>query len=165
LFELVAPKELARIYDRSELWVVDGYRKFRVSSASGQPVALYSAGVEALALSPDGQYVITALPVERIPESWEALYLLLTRRSIPPHAGAQNINAPDGRLYVSQYVSVDLATGSITPLTDAPMGNGAGWCTAPFAPAGATTRGRWSCRIPLSRRRTIGQMQHPADRA
>jgi len=133
LYSLLFPENLyplrAKDHDLSELWAVVDGKKFRIDSqSSGRPVSLYFDGQSALALSPDGCFVVTAMAVTVIPPEWEKLY--------PPplpsdpgriRAGRQDLGAWDGRTYVSEYVWIELSTGKVKALTNAPIGNSAGW--------------------------------------
>jgi dipeptidyl aminopeptidase/acylaminoacyl peptidase len=124
-------------YGRSELWAVVGGQPFQVKDrASGQALVLFMEGQADLALSPNGESVVTALAVEEIPPDWEQRYL-------PPfaaspyrlHAGKQDLTAFMGYDFVSRYVSVELRSGVARVLVDAPIGTAAGWWTAGAAPA------------------------------
>ncbi len=106
----------------SHLWAVISGNRFEVKQ-DGAPV-----NPGDLALSPDGSSLITILPVREVPSSWETLYpppIALSpfriRRSDPAH----------------QYVRINLKTGSIQSLTDAPIGRDAGW-------GGGYSRAVWS---------------------
>lgn len=117
------------VHDLSELWAVIDGRRFRVADpSSGQALLIHLEGQRALALSPDGRRVVTALSVASVPPEWEALY--------PPpfpsfpyriRAGQYDPGTLNGQRDISEYVLVDLATGNSKPLTDAPLGNSAGW--------------------------------------
>jgi hypothetical protein len=133
LFELLFPGQLRLnstiLNDASELWVVSNGRRFRVKDdLSGRPVPLYSDGQRLLSMSPDGRSIVTAFAVDNIPHEWEVLYT-------PPYpsapyriqAGRQDLTALDGHNYVSQYALVDVSTGKVKPLTNAPLGLAAGW--------------------------------------
>jgi dipeptidyl aminopeptidase/acylaminoacyl peptidase len=129
LFSLIFPAQSAESSDRCELWaVVDGKRFPVVDSSSQRPVTLHSEGLEALALSPDGHYLVTAVTVATIPPQWETLY--------PPpipsfpyrvRAGRQDPDALNGAADISEYVLIDLASGTLKPLAHAPTGSNAGW--------------------------------------
>jgi dipeptidyl aminopeptidase/acylaminoacyl peptidase len=129
LDSLMFPEKSVESSELCELWaVVDGQR-FRVIDASSQhPVPIHSEGLDALALSPDGHSLVTALTVATIPPEWETLY--------PPpipsfpfrvRAGRQDPDAVNGAIDISEYVLIDLIGGRIKPLTLAPTGNNAGW--------------------------------------
>jgi dipeptidyl aminopeptidase/acylaminoacyl peptidase len=117
------------VYDLSELWAVLDGRRFRVmDTSSAQPVPIHLEGQRALALSPDGHSVVTALTVGVVPPEWETLY------PPPPasaayriRAGRQNPNGFAGQRDVSEYVLIDLSNGEIKPLARAPLGNTVGW--------------------------------------
>jgi dipeptidyl aminopeptidase/acylaminoacyl peptidase len=114
------------------LWAnLDG-KHFRVKNRLPTPsLPLYWEGVRMLALSPDGRTVVTALPVSSIPREWESLYA-------PPvpyspnriKAGRQDLEAKWPGSYVSEYVTIDLSSGDVTWLTQAPIGQLAGWDSA-----------------------------------
>jgi dipeptidyl aminopeptidase/acylaminoacyl peptidase len=129
LSSLMFPERSTDLSDLYELWAVVDGKGFRIVDASSQhPVAIHSEGVEALALSPDGHSLVTAVTVPVIPPEWETLY--------PPpipsfpfriRAGRQNRDALNGMMDISEYVLIDLTTGRVKPLTNAPTGNNAGW--------------------------------------
>jgi dipeptidyl aminopeptidase/acylaminoacyl peptidase len=77
-----------------------------------------------LALSPDGDTVVTTVLAPEVPASWEALY------------PAPYPKTPYGRIRASarnvrEYVQINLNTNSIVPLTDAPLAEDAGWFWGP----------------------------------
>jgi len=129
LFSLIFPAQSTKLSDLCELWAVVDGKRFRVLEASSQrPVVIHSEGVEALALSPDGHYLVTPMTVATIPLEWETLY----PPPIPSYpfrvrAGRQDPEALNGEADISEYVLIDLASGRITPLTCAPTGSIAGW--------------------------------------
>ncbi len=115
---------------RSYLWAVVGSKRFEVKS-NGAPIV---PDVGLLALSPDGGSLVTKLLVPEIPSSWEMLYP-------PPYASdPHRIRAShqEGQSYaraVHQYVRIDLQTGSVHALTDAPISSDAGsWAYANGGP-------------------------------
>ena len=115
LLELLLPDEFGKSLSPppSGLWAVIKGKRFEVKQ-DGAPLA----NPEDLALSPDASSLVTILPVREVPPSWETLYPPPTpsmpfriRRDEPAH----------------QYVRINLTTGSIQSLTDAPIGLDAGW--------------------------------------
>jgi dipeptidyl aminopeptidase/acylaminoacyl peptidase len=122
--------------DRSELWaVVDGQRSEVKNKSSGRPVVLYNEGQRKLALSPNGRSLVTALPLPEIPADWEALYPPpFTGYPYHLRAGRQDLQTFLGWRLASQYVRIDLLTGSVQSLTNAPTTSAAGWFEWP-APA------------------------------
>jgi dipeptidyl aminopeptidase/acylaminoacyl peptidase len=134
LFELLLPDDPATVHERtrsspSYIWAVISGKRFEVKH-DGVPVAASSAD---LALSPDGRSVATMLPVSDVASSWETLYL-------PPfasspyrvRAGHQDMKPGD---MVHQYVRIDLQTGSVQALTDAPWAWAAGWSAGNYTPS------------------------------
>jgi dipeptidyl aminopeptidase/acylaminoacyl peptidase len=95
------------------LWAVIGGERFEVQH-DGAPV---DPGDD-LALSPDGLSMVTELPVPDVPKAWETLYP-------PPFRAIIRIHAGNGS--ARQYVRLELKTGSVRSLTDAPVGFDAGW--------------------------------------
>ena len=115
-------------YDLSELWAVVDGRMFRVHDTSGEPIPIRSDGQQALALSPDGQWVVTALAVRNIPAAWESMYpSAYPSGGYRIRSGQQNPAAPDESVSTSEYVRIRLADGQVRKLTGAPIGSAAGW--------------------------------------
>jgi dipeptidyl aminopeptidase/acylaminoacyl peptidase len=132
LDELLFPDDLqmlSQMYERSELWAVVDGRRFPVKDQSShQILELYLKGQEALVLSPNGRYVVTARAVGLIPPTWEGLYPPPASSSVyRVRAGQQDLDSLAGTRYVSEYVLVDLVRGTSKSLTKAPMGEAAGW--------------------------------------
>jgi dipeptidyl aminopeptidase/acylaminoacyl peptidase len=123
LVDLILPDDpiTARIApSTTSLWAVIGSNRFEVKK-DGAPLANFGS----FALSPDGKSLVTTLPVLDVPSDWETLY------PPPPYTDSKNrIHAGhyDARSsHVHQYVRVDLQTGSIQSLADAPLADDAGW--------------------------------------
>jgi dipeptidyl aminopeptidase/acylaminoacyl peptidase len=127
------PSLMSRMYDLCELWAVVNGRRFPVEQKSSRhPLTLYSEGQTSLSLSPDGRSVVTALALETIPPEWETLYPPpLASYPYRIKAGRQDRNSLNGTLYVSEYVLINLGSGEVKSLTNAPTGSAAGWW--PFA--------------------------------
>lgn len=138
LWNLIFPQKRMDYSDLCELWAVVDGRRFRVIDRSTQhPVAVHSEGFYALALSPDGHSLVTALTVPTIPPEWETLYAPPTPSD--PYrirAGRQDPNAVTGVWDVDEYVLIDLTNGSVKPLVNAPTGYNSGW--------GGMTTADWS---------------------
>lgn len=135
LASLLSPAETLKRHDLSELWAVVDGRRFQIEdNSSHRPLALHWRGQQALALSPDGHSVLTALPIPVVPSSWETLYP-------PPYkedelriqGGSQDPQALDGWFYVSRYVLIDLRNSDIKPLQLGPLSYEAGWPAFPRA--------------------------------
>ncbi len=120
LAELLFPDDptFASLGSSSYLWAVTGGQRFQVKN-NGTSIVPRGG----LTLSPDGQSLVTELVVPDVPSSWERLYP-------PPYASsAYRIRAGHqdvGSGSVHQYVRIDLQTGSVQSLTEAPESNGAG---------------------------------------
>jgi dipeptidyl aminopeptidase/acylaminoacyl peptidase len=117
------------LHDISDLWAVLDGRRFRiVDPLSGQPIHIHLEGQRALALSPDGRALVTALTVRSIPAEWETLYPPpLSSTAYRIRAGRQDPDALNGQRDVSEYVLIGLCNHKIKSLTSAPIGNAAGW--------------------------------------
>ena len=102
------------------LWAVVDGKRFKVTSG-GMPLENF----DGFALSPDGRSILSKMPLTDVPQSWETLY------PPPPysisdhriHAG--HYDAKSSRVH--QYVRIDLETGAIHPLTNAPLADDSGW--------------------------------------
>jgi hypothetical protein len=126
-------------FDRSELWAVVGGEPFRVEDgASNQALVLFDEGLLNLALSPDGQSVLTALAVAEIPSAWEKLYRPpFAASAYRLRAGKQDLSTFMGGDLVSRYVRIELRSGTVQPLSDGPTGRAAGWWQLGAGPAWA----------------------------
>jgi len=138
LFSLLFPDDLRsemEEWDRSELWaVVDGKHIQVLDRSSGRAITLYRTGWQALAMAPNGRWAITVVPVSPVPDDWEQMY--------PPNAeafrskllrGVREQGALEGSSYLSEYVLIELSSGTVTPATAAPSGFGIGWHGHPLA--------------------------------
>jgi len=116
------------IAPRRQLWAVIRGRRFEVKRDRASLALVDSSG---LALSPNGELVVTALPVADVPSSWKELYPP-PRDNVSPlaqmHTGRQdqsfkaNSNWP-----VREYVLINLQSGTVEDLTGAPLSGDAGW--------------------------------------
>jgi len=131
------PTVITRFNDLSELWaVIKGKRKRVRNESSGKPIAIHYEGWKVLKLSPSGHSVITALAVKRVPPEWEEAFA--SRKPDDPYrirAADQDIEAFNGGWYVSEYARINLLSGEVTALTNAPIGEYAGWWSAPLGAA------------------------------
>ena len=119
--------------DRSELWAVVGGHRFKMKDpATGRTLTIYP---KELSLSPDGQSVVTVLPVEMVPAEWERLYPPppLPWASFRVRAGRQDLEDPQGFGLVEEYDLIDLRSGQIRRLVDAPSATSAAWWAWPSA--------------------------------
>ena len=98
----------------SYLWAVVGNKRFEVKH-NGAPLAPEGN----LALSPGGGSVVTTLVVADVPSSWETLYP-------PPYVSYPLYRIRAGHNSAHQYVRINLQTGSVQALTDAPISSDAG---------------------------------------
>ncbi len=122
LFELLFPDNsrifFSRLSGRSKLWAVVSGTRFEVKHDGASLLPEAGAWPVYLALSPDGNSVVTTLRVPSAPRSWETLY--------PPPFPSSPYHIRAGRP-TSQYVRIDLQSGRIQALTDAPIGYRGGW--------------------------------------
>ncbi len=117
LYELILPDgpRTAQIASTpGHLWAVVGGKRFEVKH-DGAPVVTDGN----LALSSYDNSLVTTLPVRDVPLSWETLYP-------PPYASYPSYRIRAGHDSAHQYVLVNLQTGSIQSLTDAPISSDAG---------------------------------------
>jgi dipeptidyl aminopeptidase/acylaminoacyl peptidase len=129
LFPVDQYPAIASFSDRSQLWAVDGGSPFQVKDqGNGQPIPLFTEGQHSLALSPDGQLLLTILPITEIPAAWGELYKP-PFAAFPFHlrAGTQDLTTFDGSRLVSQYKVVDLRNGAVRPALEGPTAAQLGW--------------------------------------
>jgi dipeptidyl aminopeptidase/acylaminoacyl peptidase len=115
LFQLLFPQDAltkTELSSSSDLWAVVFGRHFKVKN-DGAPLTNFGS----FALSPDGTSLVTTLPLLDIPSSWETLY--------PPPYPSDPLRIQPGSSR-HQFVRIDLQTGSVHALTDAPTSYDAG---------------------------------------
>lgn len=127
LSELLFPD---RIHKNYSLWAMIDGKRVEVGT-KGTPFHPAFGAWSSLALSPDGQSVVTQVVVPNVPSDWETLYP-------PPNpsypwrnrGGRQNVQAGDESVnYVRQYVLIRLRAGVVQTLIDAPESSVSGWST------------------------------------
>lgn len=121
-------------FDWREIWAVIGGRRFRVDTSSFQSPLHISPAVSSLArggiaLSPDGHSAVTIAPVAFVPQKWEEYPTYRHQVYVSKFkAGPQNpSNVSDSWFMVYQFVIIDLASGRVRPLLDAPIGTSGGY--------------------------------------
>jgi len=102
------------------LWVVVGGKHFQVKHNGAAVVPRGN-----VALSPDGRSVVTTLQVREIPASWNEFF--------PPPSASTPSGLRAGKS-ADQFVRIDLTTGTVDSLTDAPMSDAAGWWWSEHTP-------------------------------
>jgi dipeptidyl aminopeptidase/acylaminoacyl peptidase len=118
-------------FTSSILYAVEGGERFEVKK-DGAPLVLVLRFKD-IALAPDGGSLVTILPILDVPASWESLYPLAGSLSSLFRIRAGHYDAKLSR--VLQYVRIDLQTGLIQSLADAPISLSAGWVTGRTAPS------------------------------
>jgi dipeptidyl aminopeptidase/acylaminoacyl peptidase len=114
LFQLLFPDDGRFSSRRSSLRAFIGGKRFQVQHDGAR---LFPEGD--LVLSPDGVSLVTTLSVPEVPSSWETVY--------PPPYLSDHFRIHAGHDSARQYVRINLRTGSIQTLTDAPTSDSAGW--------------------------------------
>jgi dipeptidyl aminopeptidase/acylaminoacyl peptidase len=107
----------------------------RDSSGNTVTIQIGRSHLSILALSPSGRYVVGTASVKRVPPEWEAYE---PKNRLPAYrftATRADVAAggPEKEMRPTQYVLVDLQTGQIAPLIDAPFGFDLGYYEAPRA--------------------------------
>lgn len=122
IYELLKPDELwmmvRQLLPKRKVRAAVGGQPFEVKH-DGTPLDPADFDFTTLALSPDGQTILTRMQLKSIPSGWEKVYL-------PPYPSAafNNIHAGGS---ASIVVRIELKTGAIQPLIDAPPSGEAGW--------------------------------------
>jgi len=101
------------------LWAVVGNKRFEVKHDGKALVPQAQPLGRGLALAPDARTVALTLPVPEVPSSWETLY--------PPPSASSFYRIHAGQGSARQFVRVDLQTGAVHALTDAPVSMDGGW--------------------------------------
>lgn len=117
-------------YTNLRLHVVAAGKRFELRK-NGTPLTFFSQDV---VLSPDGNSLVTTLPVSDVPSSWDTLYP-------PPFAssrfriGSSRADLRSRAISAHQYVRIDLQTGAVQSLTGAPISSDAGWWSGIGSPS------------------------------
>ena len=129
LFPADQNPQVAAWADRSELWAVVDGKRFQIKDQStGRPVVLFEEGQRKLVLSPNGRALITAVAIPEIPAAWESRYPPpFAAYPYHPRAGRQDLQTSMGQMLASEYVRIELHTGRVQSLLNAPTGMAAGW--------------------------------------
>jgi dipeptidyl aminopeptidase/acylaminoacyl peptidase len=134
LLDLIFPVSLypanARFFERSLLFAkTDGRLRQLRDSLTREPLIVFDEGLENLRISPNGQYVLTALPVPQVPTSWDKNYLTYGDLEGHPIAGVQNLDVTSGNFVTERYAILDLRKDRTIIPTDAPTGRSLRWWT------------------------------------
>jgi len=123
--------ESANYANYNELWLIRGGHNLPVTDPrTGKPVRLSNSPPplpkwNPLSISPDGHSIIALIPTENVQTSWtsyEPAYATLRLHSKNPNATGQfSVGTP------AQYAVVDLVSGKVTPLVDAPHAHALGY--------------------------------------
>src|SRR5260370_41455135 len=95
-----------------------------------------------MGVAQEGGCVAVSRDVSTVPGEWKTFFpppLSQSAYSIQP--GPQDSEALDGWHYVSRYVLIDLSTGNVKSLIDAPTANSTTW-SGPHRPAWSDD-GKW----------------------
>jgi hypothetical protein len=106
-------------YKNLNLWAVVRGKRFEVKK-DGAMLILFGGG---LSLSPDGHSLVTTMPVPDVLPSWESLF----PSGFPLNSSLYSAFHLHAGKSASWYVRIDLKTGSVQALTDAPIASDAGW--------------------------------------
>jgi dipeptidyl aminopeptidase/acylaminoacyl peptidase len=98
------------------------------ASIDGYPLKLF---FPVLFLSPDGKSLITVAPVHKIPSDWQVYEPWYGRSDLALTPENKSAVADDNPWRASQYVLIDLQTGRVTRLVDAPAGRSLFFIAAP----------------------------------
>lgn len=121
VLDLIFPNHMEQLNGRPDtLWRLDGGAEAKVVDArTGAPVVLKNSR---LILSADGRRVLATRQVPHIPKAWERYH------PADETAAFQIVADKDGEAPVldsiyraKQYISVDLASGEVSPIVDAPI--------------------------------------------
>jgi hypothetical protein len=127
LLDKLPESPLLRMRSLCDLWTLVDGKPVRVEDIdSHRPIHIHQPannyGKPVFRLSPDGTALVAQVPVEIVPKTWE---LLQPSNELPSRrikAGPQNIEAANLLESVNEFVLIDISTGHITPLTNAPIG-------------------------------------------
>ncbi len=94
----------------------------------GEPLQLF---IPTLSLSPDTKFLITVAPVHETPKQWEQYQPLYEEWRLKPGPVKNMLGSVLNNTRPEQYIAVNLETGVVSPLIDAPAGRDLGYTLAP----------------------------------
>jgi len=104
----------------------DGQPAVALRGADGAPVSLRRRSLESfLSLSPNGRYLVAMSLVSQVPPEWAAYEPLFPELKFVADALNASPLPPEKR--PGQYVLIDLQSGEVAPLLDAPAGLAGGY--------------------------------------
>jgi hypothetical protein len=126
LMSLLFPEQAQRDGDVCELWTSkDGQRSRLENVATHEPIYVHQSddweGAK-IALSPNGRLAVARLAVADVPKEWESYAAQYSAYRI--RAGKQDVQSNFAPLDVESYFLINLDTGLVRPLVDAPIGQG-----------------------------------------
>ncbi len=131
LFGLLYPHFERSIWGEQtkQVWQVRGGKVSPVLEAgTSLPLSLDSSPfASVLSLSPSGRYVVTTKYVEHVPKSWESYESAYESNFTRIVSDDSSGSSTAGYSRPGQYVLIDLKSGAISPLVDAPLGSTAGY--------------------------------------
>jgi len=130
LFDLLYPKwhKWTLGLFPQELWQVRNGKVSPVSASATKPVTFTSGRFTALlSLSPTGHYAIVTSYADRVPVAWESYHPALANDLFKFVADAPNTKPTISYFRPARYELVDLRTGNMSALIDAPLGWSAGY--------------------------------------
>jgi dipeptidyl aminopeptidase/acylaminoacyl peptidase len=110
---------------KSELWMVRGAKNGGLSRSVARfpsPDLNYMSGVEAFHLSPSGHKLVQLVPVpaEQVSPLWEAYEPALGLEHMQIRHSDPLLTSPNSLVRLKQYELINLDTGAISPLIEAP---------------------------------------------
>jgi dipeptidyl aminopeptidase/acylaminoacyl peptidase len=122
-----------------KLWINrDGRNEPVIDPSSGQPVRLWNnppPNWNVLSMSPDGKFCVILSPIKLVPQAWER-YDPATIQVPRIRAQGANVNAEPDTARLTQYAVINLGTGLVKPVVNAPNGWALGY--------GDPNRATWS---------------------
>lgn len=118
---LLFPEWTTNAFHESEddLWrVVDGVPQPVLAQATQAPLRLKAS---ILALAPDGQHLVVTSLVKHVPKSWESYKPLVDYPGFSIVADTPETEGATGYMRPKRYDLIDLGSGAISALVDAPI--------------------------------------------
>ena len=130
---------------------------------SGKPLSIIGSSYEALlALSPSGRSAVVTNMVDAVPPAWESYEPAFEGGFSQRLSRTNRVRSPQIDFYRPlQYQLLDVASGKMSPLIEAPLGRSAGYSDGPRVAGLATKRGRSRRNSSTRRQRIVADVRRP----
>jgi len=124
LSQILFPQQFDHFFTYSELWIHRTGRNVKITNQNPtQPLHLmnsFLSNLDILSVSPNDRSLVVLLPVRQVPIAWGLFEPEFSYLRINPQDS--NVTGQFNTMRPSEYTLIDINTGHVTPLVNAPNG-------------------------------------------